>query len=58
MYMPYQMLIAIENDRLRSLQRHHLRQEVAREGAARRRGGRQRTITRVLWPRAAAGAAR
>ncbi len=55
MCIPYQMLIAIENDRLRSLERHHLRQEAARGKAARRRGTQRRTIARVFRRRAAAG---
>ena len=40
-YIPYQFLIAIENDRLRAAARHHLRAAACREAAARRpRAGR------------------
>ena len=52
MYIPYQMLIAMENDRLRSLESHCLRQQAARAARTTRRGrGPRRAIIRTFRPR-------
>jgi hypothetical protein len=56
MYIPSQLLIAIENDRLRSLESHRLRQQAAREARATRRGPR-RAIIRAFRLRPATGPA-
>jgi hypothetical protein len=67
MYIPYQFLIAIENDRLRTLERHQFRQAVCRERAARlareadaearrSRHGLGRRVGRAFGRRASAGA--
>jgi hypothetical protein len=57
MYIPYQMLIAIENDRVRSLEGHRLRQEAARGRTTRRGRGPRRAIIRAFRPRPATGQA-
>ena len=51
MYISSQLLIAIENDRLRYLESHRLRQEAARGRTTRRGRGPRRAIVRVLRPR-------
>ena len=57
MYISYQFLIAIENDRLRSLETHRLRQ-AARAGRTTRRGrGPRRAIVRAFRARPATGQA-
>ncbi|HMD92018.1 MAG TPA: hypothetical protein VKG80_05185 [Trebonia sp.] len=55
MYISYQFLIAIENDRLRSLESHRLRQEAARGRTTRRDRGPRRAIIRAFRPRPATG---
>ena len=59
MYISYQYLIAIENDRLRSLETHYLRQQAARAAraarATRRDRGPRRAIIRAFRPRPATG---
>ena len=57
MYIPYQFLIAIENDRLRSLETHSLRQQAARGRATRRDRGPRRAIIRAFRARPATGQA-
>jgi hypothetical protein len=57
MYISYQLLTAIENDRLRSLEGHRLRREVARGRTARRGRGPRRAVIRVFRPRPATGQA-
>jgi hypothetical protein len=57
MYISYQFLIAIENDRLRSLESHRLRQEAARGRTTRRGRGPRRAIVRAFRPRPATGQA-
>ena len=57
MYIPYQFLIAIENDRLRSLETHRLRQEPARGRITRRGRGPRRAIVRAFRARPATGQA-
>jgi hypothetical protein len=52
MYIPHQLLIAIENDRLRSLESHYLRQQAASAARTTRRDrGPRRAIIRVFRPR-------
>ena len=56
MYISYQYLIAIENDRLRSLETHCLRQQAARAARVTRRDrGPGRAIIRAFRPRPATG---
>ena len=57
MYISYQYLIAIENDRLRSLESHRLRQGAARGRITRRGRGPRRAIVRAFRPRPATGPA-
>jgi hypothetical protein len=57
MYISYQILTALENDRLRSLENHGLRQEPARGRITRRGPSPRRAIIRPFRARPATGQA-
>ena len=58
MYIPSQLLIAIENERLRSLEGHYLRQQAARDARTTRHGrSPRRAIARAFRARPATGQA-
>ena len=57
MYIPSQFLIAMENDRLRSLEVRWLRQQAARGRAIQRDRGPRRAIIRAFRARPATGQA-
>ena len=57
MYIPSQFLIAMENDRLRSLEPRGLRQDAARGRATRRDRSPRRAVIRAFRARPATGQA-